>query len=492
MRRGALAALLLLLARGAAATDVELRLESVMQYDDNVLSSATDKLSDTSLRLTPQLRILDETGDLNWEIRYAPRYRYFIDLDEFNGWDQDAYGKLKWKINERTTLTLSDWYTDYASFDRLLTEQVQQNGTIDTGFDLGQQRSQQNNLEGSLFHNLTRRSSLELSVSRYDTDYELPETSDTWVTSGTLSYLYDWDPTDRVGVLVRATQQTVESLATDRPDLDTNYYNVSLQWMHLFDPTWTLSASVGPTWVDADLAPIPDTIRNVLVFPTLQGPGFAGPLLFASCPVIDGLTLFATSCQPIPPVLFSDLSFLAERGDLPEVGSHSNSASDLTYFATVSLVKQWVNYSLTLRYLRDASNTSQVSGVIRDVISATATWDPTEPWRVSLSAFYELREQSATGRNSQVVLEPVTAGGFPGVARASGFRLVEVKRNTSANRIFVSLYAQYDMTRSTSLFGTVFWSREQLTVDVLPVRVTDRFGVWLGVRYTFPRYQLPI
>jgi hypothetical protein len=493
MRRAALAAVLLLLARASAATDVELRLESTVEYDDNVLSSSADELDDFSLTLSPRLRVLDETGELNWEVRYAPRYRHYVDLDELSDWDHEAYGKLVWRIDERTTLRVTDWYTDLSSFNRLLTEEVQQDGTIETGIDFPEQRSKDNSLDVTLSHHLTRRHFFELSASRNDTVYDAPSETETAVTTGTLSYYYIWDASDQVGWLLRATQQTVDNTATGGQELDTNYYNLSLQWTHLFDPTLTLSASGGPTWVEAELPVFPDPVPGQRAFPVIASPlGFVGPVIAASCPVDDGDFFIAATCQPIPLNFFPDTSFIFEFIDLPALESSPKTADDLTYFAVLALTKEWTNYSLTLRYLRDASNTSQVSGVIRDVVSLTANWEPTERWRLTLSTFYEVREQQTNARNPIVIVQGVDVQGVPGVGRAVGYRLVEVDRDLENERIFVSFYAEYTMTRHTSLFGTVFFSHEEQTLEPLPVRKTDRFGVWLGFRYTFPRYKLPI
>ena len=495
MRRAATAALLLLVAHGASATDLELGIEGSVQYDDNLLSASEDELDDFSLRLTPRLRLFDDRGKLSWEVRYFPRYRKFLDSGEFDGWDQDVYGRLTWKPTERTKLEISDWYTDLASFDRLLTEEVLQDGTIDTGFDLGQQRSTLNRLNVSLSHMLTRRSTIEFGISRDDTQFERPDAAETAVTTGSASYLYSWDVNNQVGLVGRFTRQTVDSAATAAQPLDTDYYNLSLQWLHSFDPTLYFSILAGPTWVEADQTPFPNTLRNRPLFPLVSNPfGLTGPVSAPSCPLLDttGETILGASCTLIPLLFFSDTDFLSEVGDIPLRGPSNNVTTDLTYFATASLVKQWTNYSLTLRYLRDVSTSSDVSGVIRDVASVVGIWDVSEQWRLQLSAFYEIREQTSTSRFPVVILEGVTAGGIPNVGRAAGYRLIQFDGETRSDRIFVSFYAQYDVSRSTMLFANVFFSNEQFEVNDQDARETNRFGVWIGVRYTLPVFHLPI
>jgi hypothetical protein len=495
MRRAGIAALLLLVAHGASATDLELGVEASVQYDDNLLSSSEDELDDFSLRLTPRLRLFDDRGKLSWEVRYFPRYRKFLESGEFDGWDQDVYGRLTWKPTERTKLEISDWYTDLASFDRLLTEEVLQDGTIDTGFDLGQQRSSLNRLNVALSHALTRRSTIELGITRDDTKYEEPGNSNTEVTTGSLSYLYGWDMNNQVGLVGRFTRQTVEPFAADAVALDTDYYNLSLQWLHSFDPTLYFSILVGPTWVEAEQTPFPNTLRNRPLFPLVSNVfGITGPVSVPSCPLLEGTgePILASSCTLIPQIFFTDTEFLSEVGDIRLRGPSNNVTTDLTYFATASLVKQWTNYSVTFRYLRDVSTSSNVSGVIRDVVSVVGIWDPTEQWRLQLSAFYEIREQTSTNRFPVVILEGVTAGGIPNVGRAAGYRLVQVDGKTRSDRIFVSFYAQYDVSRSTMLFANVFFSNEQFKVNDDESRETNRFGVWLGVRYTLEVFHLPI
>jgi hypothetical protein len=493
MRRAGIAAVLLLVAHAASAIDLEVGIEGSVQYDDNLLSSSENELDDYSLRLTPRLRLFDDQGKLSWEVRYFPRYRKFLDSSEFDGWDQDVYGRLVWRPSERTKLEISDWYTDLASFDRLLTEEVLQDGTIDTGFDLGQQRSSLNRLNVLLSHMLTRRATIELGITRDDTQYENLDTAETAVTTGSVSYIYSWDTNDQVGLVGRFTRQTVDSVIEVEP-LDTDYYNLSLQWLHSFDPTLYFSILAGPTWVEAEQTPFPNTLRNRPLFPLVSNPfGVTGPVSTLSCPQLDtGETILGATCSLIPLIFFNNTDFLTEVGDIPLRGPSNNVTTDLTYFATASLVKSWANYSLTFRYLRDVSTSSNVSGVIRDVVSVLGVWDVTEKWRLQLSAFYEIREQTSSSRFPVVILEPVTAGGIPNVGRAAGYRLVQTDGETRSDRIFVSFYAQYNVSRSTMLFANVFFSNEQFEVNGLDTRDTNRFGVWLGVRYTLPVFHLPI
>jgi hypothetical protein len=494
VRKAILAVVVLMVARAAAATDVELRLETTLQYDDNILSAADDELGDFSTRLTPRIRVLDEKGSLSYELRYAPRYRRYFRFHEFDGWDQDAYGKVQWRPSERTQLRLSNWYTDLASFERLLSEEVRQDGTIDTGFDLGQQRSKDNRLEAGISHLFTRRNWAELSLYRTDTEWDRADEAKTEVTTINLSYLYTWDTNDQVGLVGRVTRQTVQSFSTLGDPLDTDYYNISLQWVHRFDPTWTLSAIAGPTQVESELLPTPDTLTRPL-FPIITSPlGFSGPVVASTCPVLPstGEFLLSVVCQPIPIFLFPDASFLSEVGSVPLLGSAPDTSEEVTYFATVSLVKQWENYSVSLRYLRDASTSSDVSGTIRDVVSIGGTWDPTERLRIQANAFYEIRESSSQGRAAVIVVEGVQVGNIPGVGRAVGFRLQEFDSVTESHRIFLNLYAEYSVTRNTAIFASAFWSNEEIREDDQALRETDRFGVWLGVRYTLPRFQLPI
>jgi hypothetical protein len=251
----------------------------------------------------------------------------------------------------------------------------------------------------------------------------------------------------------------------------------------------------GPTSVEAELLETPDTLDDRPLFPIITTPlGVSGPVAASTCPVLPstGEFLLSATCQAIPTFLFPDTSFLSEVGSVPQLGSTSDTSDDLTYFATVALAKRWENYSATLRYLRDVSTSSDVSGVIRDVVSISGTWDATEHLRIQANAFYEIRESAAQSRAAVIVVEGRQIGAIPDVGRAVGFRLEEFDRRTESHRIFLNLYAEYSVTRNTAIFASAFWSNEEIQVDDEALRETDRFGVWLGVRYTLPRFQLPI
>lgn len=474
----------------AGATDLELQLEGSGEYDSNVVGG----LDDFSVRLIPRIRILDESGKLEWELRYAPRYRKFHDLDEFDGWDHDAYGRLLWSPSARTSVHLSGLYFEYSGFDQFLIEEVIDTGAIETSIELGRQRVQQTVIDGGISHYLAKRHLLGVSFSLYDTEYEEVLQSDIQVDTASLSYFYILDPTDRFGLLVRATQQVVGGIA-EADDLTTDFYNLSLQWAHSFSPTFSLDAWVGPTWVKSELAEIPDRIGGLPRFPLgTRADGGLAPLRASSCPRLSsGEPFLDASCEPFgADVAFSNPFALFETTELVLLEAQDDTADDLTYFANIELKKVWEAVTLTLRYGRDVSTTTQAAGVVRDELSAKLSWLASERVRLTFDALYEMREQSVNGRALVTVLQATTLQGVPDVAESIGFKTSEVDREIEINRIWAGVYAQYYATKHTTFFANVFWTRWEVEGTGLPSRVSDRFGVRVGVRYTFDRFHLPI
>jgi hypothetical protein len=518
MVRHHVAALCLVLAVPVAgrATDVELGTELGGEYDDNVFSTGGDPQSDVLGRFGPRLRVLDEGGAFTWEVVYRPVYRVYNRFGELDGWDQDVLAGASWRIGPQTKLSVSDRYLDYSNFSQVLTEELLPDGSIDTGVDFGRQSLKQNTASVGLEHQLERRHLLGLNASRTDSRFVSDFRNKTVVTGAGANYYYVFDETDRAGFAAGATRQTIEG-TFGGDDIETDYYNLSILWLHHFDPTMSLNLSVGPTLVEQDPTRFPALIEDQAQFPLVPSPS-GGPALteFASCPRLgDGTVFFGEGCAPL--ALPAGVRFQPTFTDLPVLGETELDNDSLTYFASISLDKSWRQFYLRLNYTRDASTTTQVAGVVRDVFTGVLSYRPSDHWRFTVSASYQRREQPTGGFQVVQVLEETTVQGdgverrvkdlspappqiyfvpvkvpIAGVAESVGFRLLEVDDQIDTNQYVVAVVVQYYVRRNLFLYANAYWNRDEVNFGGVTRSQSDRLRVGVGLVYTFDRLQLPI
>jgi hypothetical protein len=494
---GAAAAAVLLLPLQVLAAEVELGVELGAEYDTNVLSSSANEQDDFSARGGPRFRAVDETGVLLWELRYWPRYRKMHDLDELSGWDHDAYANLRWRMTPRTTLAITDRFIDYAGFDQILTEDLLPDGGIDTGFELGRRRIRQNSLDATLTHVFTPRHLLEVSGSWYDNRFERIGLDDVTseVYGADASYLYTWSRRTQIGLSARVTRQSVRE-NPDLPERDTDYYNISAQGSHEFDPTLRLNVSAGPTWVERDQEEIPEFFPAQPRFPVALLPDGTPSVARAStCPRSSGFIVLDPSCQLFAadsglPIFFLQSLFV----DVPLVGGDPRSSGDLTYFAAVTLEKNWSErYFLTLRYVRDVSVTTEVSGTVRDTFSANLAWLPHERWRITFNLTYEMREEAVGGLGFRRVVEPITVGTVSDVAQLTGLKAEPIDDVLETQAYVAGVFVRYTLSRRAYVFTNLYFTRNELEESVFDSTTkADRFRIAVGIVYTFPRFELPI
>ncbi|MGI9431410.1 MAG: hypothetical protein ACR2PQ_04310, partial [Myxococcota bacterium] len=357
----------------AAATDLILGAEIAVEWDDNVLSRSDEELDDFNLRYGPRVELEDSEGRFRWSARYNPDYQDFFDLDELDGWDHDARLAVDWDISRRTSVHFSDHYIDVAQFSRLAGDP-----TLDVPLStVGREGLKRNQADFDIDHYLAPRHLLGFGISNTDSDFE-GERADTNFWQARLEYTYIYTARTRLGWILSAQHQEV-----DRPEVDTvdtNYFNLSLQWIQEVDPTLSFSISAGPAVIDRDANEQDVVLLDQALYPLQRSPGgLLGPVDVSSCPTLDdGTPVLTVGCEGIPFTAFADRSFLFETTDLMLIGGFpDDSTSDVTYFASASLIKEWTHsLSTSLRYRRSAVATGGQGGQVSDVVVGTVNWRP--------------------------------------------------------------------------------------------------------------------
>jgi len=478
-----------LLPISAAATDLVLGAEVAVEWDDNVLSRSDDQLEDFAMRYGPRVALEDFEGRLRWNVRYNPDYRDFFDLDELDGWDHNARLVVDYDISPRTTIHFVDQYLDVAQFSRL----TGQDPTLDVPLvAVDRQGLKRNQADFRIDHYLGTRHLLGFGLSNTDSDFE-GERADTNFWQARLDYTYIYTARTRIGWIASAQQQQI-----DRPEVDTvetNYYNLSLQWVHDFDPTLSFSVSAGPALIDREANEQDIVFRGAALYPLQRSLGSLGPVAVSTCPTLeDGTPVFAVECDVIPFTAFADPSFLNETTDVALVGGFPDeSTTDVTYFASVSVVKEWTkDFSTSLNYRRSAVSTGGQGGQVSDVVLGVVKWRPIARFNVVFSASWENREQPTEGVTFVRSLTADTVQGIPDVGRQAGLRAVPVDRDIRNVRLTATFSAQYQLTEQIGIFGRAFWYQQKLEDTAVETRKTTRLRIIFGVNYFFEPIGLPI
>lgn len=483
MRRRVAAPLLLsALAAPAWGGDGRLQLgfDVNMNYEDNVLSNPHDEDGDFYLSAGPQIHAYDERGDLRWRLDYNPTYLKYLEFDELDDWEHYAFGELDWVPDDRTRVFGSAEYVVASSFQRLA---IADPTLGDTGVGLATQGIDRTTFEAGVERRLTPRNTATLRLQRFENDYELATRQDVTVTEVGLEWLYDLTARDRTGLDVRYSRQAFGIPSQD--ESRTDYYNLSLVWQHVFDPTLALSISAGPALVEPEDQG--DTFVTIQRFPFALGAnGVVGPVIASTCPTLDDGTPFLSgACLAVPlgGPAFDELTTIGVIGDTPSGGG-----SDTTYFAAVSLTKQWKYVRGELSYTRDTSTSGDLGGnTVRDLVLGRLNWRVTRRFRTDLDLSYQ-RFESAT----ESMLFVTALRGAPILGEATGLRAVLVDNQREDEIYWARLRFSYDLTPRTVGSLSVIWQTQIADIPPqLPVKV-DRLLVIVGFTYRFRSIPLGI
>jgi hypothetical protein len=188
----------------------------------------------------------------------------------------------------------------------------------------------------------------------------------------------------------------------------------------------------------------------------------------------------------------------AEVPSIDEAGrpidSSDASGTDLTYFASLSLVKDWEYWTASLNYQRSNSETAQFgSSSVADSFWARLTWRPGQLWTLDLSAGLSLYEQAS----DQVVpiafqLENVPApAGVTSVTQLAQVQSLIVSTSDDARDYrtqSVSFTATRRLSRRASAFASVYWSSQEqdlASLDGGTTRRGDALRLSVGLYWNF-------
>jgi len=507
--------------RSVGAEELQLGWATSFEYDDNIFSTdedaeTQDEEEDVVFRTGPLVELRREQGDFTYRAEYALRWESFIDETGLDAFDHNADVRGTWRLGPRTriefeerflitrSLNRSFGFGDQAIVDDSLLED-------DPDFEADRQRLKRNTANLSLIHQITPRLEGRLSLthtlfrSNEDTTLDV----DTISGLGTLSYALN--ARNRVGFGIGATQQSFEGAGGT--ESDTRFFRLFGTWSHVFDPTMTLSLQAGPTLVSPDDNESLLFGTQVRAFPSRTtssgGLRFVDP---STCPTVDDETMqpFDSSrCGLFPTEIvdtpddndFFDFVQSAEVPVLPVNEGDEEAEDNLTFFADVSLVKQWESWDARLSFRRSESSSSGQGGsTILNSFTAQANWEPSRRWTVNFTGRYNTRQSSTDTLQTVVGLAPgefcqlptgivfLDPGNCPvGVPSLPASRSVNLRRLESddtfdSETLIGKVRILRELGRRTRAFLTLTYTKQDRE-DINSSRSFDNFRAMIGVRW---------
>lgn len=491
----------LLLAPAAAGAQIFTHgIGSEGYWTDNVYSTSEDTIDDGAVRVLPWGQVEDRDGDLTGSFRYGPSYDYYFQESDIRGFDHDAVGSLQWRMTPRTTLSLTDGFRRNHTVARF-NELAQPGGDLVTVSRRDAVVS--NQFDAVLQHSFTPVDLVSVSASYGIVDLSGKNGTDSEYVYGGFFYQRLLSERTRLGGRVSVSRQTAKpgdplEGAVQQPDRDTDYYNASAVLGHDFSPTLHLTLSAGPALVRSDQQEL-GTAARVIAYPLLDDGGVRSFVDANTCPTNKaGDRIFADGCQaiePARPLTDPQFQFLStfNATTVPVIRGSSVDDSSSTYFADVSIAKEWERVTGSLTYRRSEDRTSTL-GAISDILFGRARWEISAKLSTSLLASYERRSLAT---QSQVFLLVVANGDAPlpayqlppppvQVATAQFARASSVDTDASIDVTNVSWLMNYQFAERAELYSIVAYRDESPSAEAANLfREVNRFTLTIGVRYAF-------
>jgi hypothetical protein len=489
---GCMTALLVPLA--AAATDLNSGVRSELHWTDNVYSTSINELDDFSGRVAPWAEVTDPDGNVTWGVRYGPAYEYYLDENGLRGFDHDAEGRLAWRVGPRTTLRIADRFQRYHSVSRF-------NEQADPGQDVvaaGERARYKTNLAtGSLEHLLSPLDLVALSVSYNIQDFSEEQVDREFLGTG-LVYQHFLNERTTLGARASWSRQTL--IEDELDDRSTDYFNLSAVFTREISRGLHLEVSAGPAYIVSDVEDIslpPSAPRRAIPFVQEDG---TGRLLNAdSCPRNNaGERILSSECGFLSPALTQQqlvTLLVTPNIPIPITGTvPSADDSQTTYFADISLVKDWERLRGEISYQRRESQSSGF-GAFSDIFYGALRWQVSRRLSAKWITSYEMREQAtdALVLVTTVANEPTPpflAATHPLAAQTQAVHPDLLSQNVGLDLFVTNVGLIYQLTRRSAVYTNVYWRDEQSSGDVSFPRDMQRLGISVGIHYVFDPIEL--
>jgi hypothetical protein len=491
MRRPLVATLVLLgLPSAALAVELDSGISTEGYWTDNAYSQSVGEVDDFSLRVSPWGEVLDRDGDFTWGFRYSPSYEYWLDEDDIRGFDHDVGARIGWRVTPRTTLRLAERYQQYHSLARFNEQQPPGQDIVVAGRRV---EYTTNAVNAGVEHWLGPRDLLVFNTSFTHQDFSEEGQFDRDFYGTSLIYRHRWSERATIGAVASWSRQSVELLATDQEERETDYYNVSALFLYVLSPTLTFEASAGPALIQSNVQDFAAPASFMVdAFPRRRGAAGAQFLLDAdTCPRNnDNIRFLSAQCQIITPALNgTQLGTVSGQVSVPFVGSVPGADdATTTYFADVALIKDWERWRGELSYTR-SEDRSTGFGAVSDIFYGSLRWQVARRLSAKVIASYEIREQST----ENVFFVPLLENDLTGIpappltiaARTIGVSAQLTDTDSGLDLFVGSLQVTYELTPRSAVYTTLIYRDEQSDGQVFLERDMQRFSIAVGINYVF-------
>jgi hypothetical protein len=479
------------LAAAASAGDLILGTESDLYYDDNVYGSTTHTIPDFSWVIAPTFEYFERDQKVDGHLYVRPNYELYFDENRLRGFNWDASGDLSWRPSERTTLTVTDTLLRYRTlrgFTAASATPALQPGRDPfvrniSSFELQRRTSPTGTLLMTAtygFWNFARSNRVDQSNIGAEVQYRKLVALKTSV-GGALSY----------------SRQGFEFGSTAR---HTDYYNFSLQASYAPSENFSIRGSAGPTLVHPQSAQhfVPPVAQRGAFIPSdALGAPLVG-VLPSTCPTLPTGEFYFDPLDPATPcnfVRFPLRGFLRPADQISFVGPApaGNDSDSWTYFADVSVEKDWEQTTVSLSYRRDQGSNSAIEfSTIADTIDLQATYRATPKLRLTFNVDWENRKESERQSPIRYVAVLGTLSATP--TQPAVNNLVPVafalnptpaaKRQAAIRSVSATLGADYLLTAALKLEGAISWMDQNAT-PFSGYTPMERLYVRMGLDFQF-------
>lgn len=518
----------------ASAADLKFVLEGFTEYDSNAFRSSDDEEDDVLFRIRPSVEVSDERGqDLRYRLRYQVPFEFAADnSDELNDIDHQVFGRVDYHVSDR-----SEWFVQNSLRylrSGLRTVAVDDPASGAQLLNTERERIFVSNGSAGTTYRFSPRLSGNAQLSYDFFDPERPDRARNYLVQGNAGLGYVLTPKHSVGGDLVVTHQDFE----DRLNIvgsTTQTYGVRGRWIYRFDETTSFQIAVGPSIVrteqdDADmvqtqrLVPFRNVSGEVRNFVDIDGVFQAAPQVvgadsivvgnFTACPNLpDGTPVIPGESCALNIVLDSNT---APPGLIDEIRNATTTVNNadpdgerdtsVNVFGEVTLRKDWAaTLNSAVQYTRQQGGASGLGGaVIRDSVSLSNYWIPSERWQFLLRGDWSLRQSTAEQTQVFVVAAPLTSplGGGAFAAPIAGISTDAGTAGTAVTlrgneaeidtmRWGVSGRATHRFTRNTSGYIQLTYNQQDSDGGTLGnVSDFENFLALLAVRYVFEPVKL--
>lgn len=490
--------LALLLPLCAGAGEINLSVESGLAGDSNYFDSTNSgqKKAELSYLVTPLIEYSDQRKLWTWGLRFRPDYEVLLGQKGSDTFSYSYGGNLSYRMDLRTTMTLTAGGFSTESLGRLQT--VEGSNGEDLGLDpnYNRRRREGMNIGMGVTHTFTPRWTAAANFrfgnfrSHSSQDFE----SDSYNAATNLSYQLS----SRSILAFGGTFSRSDFKGTSTQSASvTDSYNVFGRWGYQLDPTLTFSVQAGPAYITSkNDNQFQAQFINVVQYPFRSSSGDVFPIDVRSCPTLDDGTPFLNdSCDVFGAT--ADPGLFRSIAAIPAVPVDSGANNRSTYFAVASLTKEWNRADSTISYTRSESTSAGASRTtINDTVRFRVNWSPILRWGLSLQATWRQQESATTQVQNVLGLteffDPVACSGDPlPCAESLGIASIEFKDALKVTTYNFSANVSRQIGEHGSISGRFTYRIQESTGSFFrPDQNYDNFRVGLRFRYYFRPFKV--